>query len=620
MLIRTKLIANATVSLVAVLAMFFLQTFTTSTLEDLGTVTEDILSIEKEVLELRKEEKDFLARLDMEYVEAHQKNFDDIMGFIGHVDEAMEDRGMPTNELKSLAQSVRVYHTYFNELVAMKQVIGFTPKTGLYGTLRSAVHGVEEILKQHQQDGLSVMMLQLRRNEKDFMLRRDAKYIQRFNGNIEAFSAAVDASDLDYSVKNNLKVKIAQYRTDFNNLTDNEIKLGLTENDGKLGQLREAIFQTDAVIKSLREKTIVEVDSAIDSAFYTSLIAFLLIAITLGSVTYYIILNIIRPVEDITEVITQIEIDKDLSLRCDESGNDELSRIAQHFNAMVASFQHLIEQVNDSVVAMNHSCHELSDNANQASEGVLRQLNETDMVATAVTEMGATIEEIAKNTELAAQKAGQTHDNAQVGQTGVKQTIDKIELLAKQLNDSSQVVSDLESDSETIGSVLDVIRGIAEQTNLLALNAAIEAARAGEQGRGFAVVADEVRNLAMRTQESTEEISGIISNLQSRTQAIVRLMETSQQQGTESAQEAASAGDLLQQINEDVTNIMDMSTQIAAAIEEQSAVAAEVNKNVVVIRDIAEASSHAAEENAASSDDVRQRADGLQQAVSQFKV
>ncbi len=294
--------------------------------------------------------------------------------------------------------------------------------------------------------------------------------------------------------------------------------------------------------------------------------------------------------------------------------------IGRHFNSMVESFQKLIEQVIESVDAMRQSCEELSRNAISASEGVSKQLNETDMVATAITEMGATIDEIAKNTELAAGKAEQTHHNAQEGQIGVEDTISKIQSLAQQLDDSANVVAELEKDSQTIGSVLDVIRGIAEQTNLLALNAAIEAARAGEQGRGFAVVADEVRSLAMRTQESTEEIASIIQTLQSRTHSIVDIMEQSQKQGGESAQQAASAGTLLAQINADVTNIMDMSTQIAAAIEEQSMVAAEVNKNVVVIRDIAEESAQAAEENATASDEVRHRADYLHQAVSQFKI
>lgn len=280
----------------------------------------------------------------------------------------------------------------------------------------------------------------------------------------------------------------------------------------------------------------------------------------------------------------------------------------------------MIEQVIESVATINTSCKHVSENAMLASEGVAQQLNETDMVATAITEMGATIDEIAKTTELAALKAGKTHDNAQSGQLEVEQTIHKIQSLAEQLNSSASVVDELERDSETIGSVLDVIRGIAEQTNLLALNAAIEAARAGEQGRGFAVVADEVRSLAMRTQSSTQEIANIIQTLQSRTRSIVQLMDASQKQGSESAEQAAAAGALLKLINNDVRNIMDMSTQIAAAIEEQSMVAAEVNKNVVVIRDIAEESSKAADANASASDELKAQAEYLYRAVSNFKI
>ena len=242
------------------------------------------------------------------------------------------------------------------------------------------------------------------------------------------------------------------------------------------------------------------------------------------------------------------------------------------------------------------------------------------MVATASTEMGSTIEEIARNTEQAASDAAATNHKASEGRGAVEQTVNQIHALAIQLEQASGEVARLQQESETIGSVLGVIRGIADQTNLLALNAAIEAARAGEQGRGFAVVADEVRSLAIRTQQSTQEIAVIIHSLQQQTDSIVARMALCREQGDQSAQQARVAGGLLGQITEDVTRIMDMSTQIAAAIEQQSLVANEVNRNVSSIRDIAQASSQMAEDNASSSQGLSEQARLLNRAVEPYRV
>ncbi|GGP86566.1 methyl-accepting chemotaxis protein [Shewanella ulleungensis] len=620
MLIRSKLILSAAISVCSVLAMFGLQNYSESVLSELSSASSSIVEIERKVLELRTEEKDFLHRADSEYINKFAQSMSDTLAFVADVRVALEQQNMHVDALDRFKTNLNGYHTIFNEIVTLKQAIGLTPETGLYGDLRTAVKKVETLLQQHKEDALLVTMLQLRRSEKDFMLRRDLKYVQAFDDGIATFLSQVQSSVLTYDQKQQLTTDTNNYQVNFKNLVNKEVQFGLTENDGLMAKLRDTIHQTDQDTIVLREQTLTEIAHGKNQTFVIGLSIFLLITALLTISTMFIIRSIIKPVQSITSVISSIEKSKNLSMRCDESGGDELALVAQHFNRMVMTFQELILQVNESVTAMNDSCHELSRNAITASEGVLRQLNETDMVATAVTEMGATIDEIAQNTELAATKASQTHDNAKAGQHGVEQTISKINLLAKQLTDSAAVVSELERDSVTIGSVLDVIRGIADQTNLLALNAAIEAARAGEQGRGFAVVADEVRSLAMRTQSSTQQITTIISTLQDRTRSIVALMHESQQQGHESAEQAAIAGEVLRQITSDVTNIMDMSTQIAAAIEEQSMVAAEVNKNVIVIRDIADESSQAAEENAAASEDVRIRAKALNEAVSQFKV
>ncbi|MEZ9822069.1 methyl-accepting chemotaxis protein [Shewanella sp. 10N.286.45.A1] len=620
MLIRHKLLLSAVLSIAALAAMFGLQLYFGQVQSELSKASQEISSLKSEVLSLRRDEKDFLSRLDLKYVDRHQSNHNDIKALTQDLNQAFTRYGIPTEALTTFNNDLSLYSNTFKNVVALNQQIGLTPKSGLYGTLRSAVHQVESLVKQYDEPQLMVQMLQLRRAEKDFMLRRSDSYIAKFDAGINQFNSVLSQSLLEESSKQDIAKFINQYSADFKQLVVKERQLGLSITQGEMGKLRQAVANTDSALNQLESLARSAIEEKENSAFILGLSIAVLIALALAGATFVIIRSIIDPVKQITAVITHIEENKDLSMRCDDSSDDELGQIAKHFNSMVESFQELIEQVTTSVDTMNQSCQDLASNVNRASQGVSSQLNETDMVATAVTEMGATIEEIAKNTELAANKASSTHQNAQLGQRGVEQTIEKIESLASQINESSIVVNELEKDSETIGSVLSVIKSIAEQTNLLALNAAIEAARAGEQGRGFAVVADEVRSLALRTQESTEEISNIVQTLQGRTRSIVQVMNASRTQGDESAVQAASAGDLLQQINSDVTNIMDMSTQIAAAIEEQSMVATEVNKNVVVIRDIAQATADTAAENSAATENVKERAEFLQRAVSKFKI
>ncbi|MCI2284511.1 methyl-accepting chemotaxis protein [Colwellia sp. MSW7] len=311
---------------------------------------------------------------------------------------------------------------------------------------------------------------------------------------------------------------------------------------------------------------------------------------------------------------------KDLSIVAESSSNDEIANMADVFNRMIASFRNLIIEVNHSVDTVNVATQNLSENIHKANKGVDSQIQQTDLVATAVTEMVATVDEIAQNTQAAADKADITNQNSLKGKGGVDATVGKIAELSANLLDSENVVHELEKDSDTIGTVLDVIRAIADQTNLLALNAAIEAARAGEQGRGFAVVADEVRTLASRTQESTREIETIISSLQSRTKEIVAHIATCRTQGQDSADQAATAGSMLEEITQDVSTIMDMNTTIATAIQEQSTVASEVNKYVIMIRDVAEEAGQAAKQNAQMSKELSQQAEVLNKEVNQFKV
>ncbi len=310
----------------------------------------------------------------------------------------------------------------------------------------------------------------------------------------------------------------------------------------------------------------------------------------------------------------------DLTRRLTSDRADELGSIAKGFNTFLAKLQVMITQVVTSVQSVSDSSEHTADIAIRTNIGVHKQMAEIDQVATAVHEMTATAQDVARNATQAAQAASHADQAAAQGMQIVRDTSNSIGVLAVEIGKAVSVVQTLAKDSENINAILTAIRGIAEQTNLLALNAAIEAARAGEQGRGFAVVADEVRNLAQKTQKATEEIQTMIQQLQQGTRDVVRVMEDSQNRTDESVQHAAKAAEALETITQAVSVINDMNTQIASAAEEQSAVADDINRNVINIGQVANEVAGGADESSAASADLTKLAEQQRRLINQFKV
>lgn len=266
--------------------------------------------------------------------------------------------------------------------------------------------------------------------------------------------------------------------------------------------------------------------------------------------------------------------------------NDELGQIQLAIKMLQAQQTTMMSRVSDATVNLADSAHKAEGFTEQAARDMDRQSAEVEQVASAINEMAATVQEVARNTASTADATRDADSQVSAGQTVVEETVAAIRDLATQVETAVEVIAKLAKDSEQIGTVVEVIRGIAEQTNLLALNAAIEAARAGEQGRGFAVVADEVRTLASRTQESTDEIQTMIQNLQTAAGEAVQVMEQGQNAAVASVDLASRAGESLRSITAAVDTITAMSNQIATAAEEQSAVADEINRNIVTIHDL----------------------------------
>ncbi|WP_341502264.1 methyl-accepting chemotaxis protein [Gallaecimonas sp. GXIMD4217] len=618
MLIRQKLYALVGLTLFALAALLLGAWLAWQSLQSFNDGTKLTGALNIHMLQLRRSEKDFLMRLDPKY---QQKFQDGLAGFDRDAQAlaaVLDSHDINSRQLAELRQAMARYGNTFNALVAKYQQLGLDPKSGLYGSLRSAVHGAEEEVKALGRDDLLAGILQLRRNEKDLMLRLDLKYVQKFEDNFAKLQRLV--SFLSSGEAKKVAAALNAYRSDFLALAAGLQEVGLDAKSGLQGQMREQVHQTESLFEEIRHELQAELAAA-ESAMAVRLVLFAaLIGLVVTALAVVVVRQLNASLAQTISVMKDISENNDLSLRLTDLGRDELGDMGRYFNQMLDNVSQLVLQAQQAVHYLTQATAELSANAEQTSAGMATQLSETDLVATAVTEMGSTIEEIARNTEQAASMAESTNASAQSGRAEVEETIHRINGLANQLEESSRVVAELSASSDTIGSVLDVIRGIAEQTNLLALNAAIEAARAGEQGRGFAVVADEVRSLAMRTQESTEEIATIISQLQSKTGDIVGLMEGCRNEGLESASQAAGAGELLASITADVTRIMDMNTQIAAAIEEQSQVAGEVNRNVVVIRDVAEQSAEAARLNAETSGHVAEHTEQLHQVIARFRT
>jgi methyl-accepting chemotaxis protein len=345
-----------------------------------------------------------------------------------------------------------------------------------------------------------------------------------------------------------------------------------------------------------------------------SVVAFLVISWLMARV-------ILQPLEQLAIRMEDIaEGDGDLTHRLDDSNEDEFASVAGCFNKFMGKIQKTITEVIDSSKQLATASHHLAASSDETQRGVRQQQSETDQVATAMHQMSMAVQEIAKNATVTAAAVQNAQKEASTGCQVVEKVIGSINHLASEVEKAGQVIHKLGAESESITAVLDVIQGIAEQTNLLALNAAIEAARAGEQGRGFAVVADEVRTLASRTRDSTREIQITIERLQTGTREAIQVMDVGRKQAQENVVHAATAGGALQSITNRVSTLEEMNTQIASAVEEQTATVNEVNRAVVNISQFSNTTASVAQDTAQAAQELKQLATKLQSIVAHFRV
>ncbi len=392
--------------------------------------------------------------------------------------------------------------------------------------------------------------------------------------------------------------------------------------------MQEQLKEFAASLKDLRSKVYVlfiknlrETNDSSELALKVSLASGIAIALIVAISGVFISSTITVSIKDVVNSLEEMASGEgDLTRRLESKGSDEIGQLVTQFNNFVEKLQGIIGHIMGSTAQLAAAAEEMSEVSQSSNQSINQQQDEVNQVATAMNEMSATVLEVASNASHAAQAAQDASSQAGEGLGVVDHTISSINNLAGAVEEASGVINQLESDTDNIGVVLEVIRGISEQTNLLALNAAIEAARAGEQGRGFAVVADEVRTLASRTQQSTLEIQAMIESLQTGSTRAVAVMDKGREQAEVSVGHAQKAGESLNGITLAVSSISDMNTQIATAAEEQTAVAEEINQNIVNISQLGENTVSGAQQIHTASEELARLSNDLQVMLGQFKV
>ena len=434
-----------------------------------------------------------------------------------------------------------------------------------------------------------------------------AAYLKPDNSNLTEITKPSDISD------------IIEYKYEI--ISDGDlighVLLGMSKTNVNIG-----IKNSDSRIK----EAITSVQSIADDSFtHFITVSTLSVIITLLIISFVVYLLfkklVVARLEATTDLMFELaDGNGDLTRRLPTPNDDEISQLCDAVNIFITKLQGIISNIVKDVDSLNHESQLLQTAGSELSISADTQRMETTQAATAMHQMTATVQEVARSATNAAEAALSADKDTNNGKNIVKLTVQSIDALSTDIGNASHAIDTVSEDSENIGKVLDVIKGIAEQTNLLALNAAIEAARAGEQGRGFAVVADEVRTLASRTQSSTEEIQTMIERLQTGARNAVSVMNKSKEKAQEAVSQASEADSSLVSIATAVSTINEMNTQIATAATEQSTVAEDINRNVTTINDISENSAQSAQQTAQSSNNLSALASHLHKLVGGFSV
>jgi len=626
--IKWKLGLLAILAAIGFVTMFTYNYLATTTLIKFNSISRHTVQLEAEMLMLRRHEKDFIARKDLKYREKFTQTYAKITATLAQVEHDLLLVDISSQYIEELKRELANYRNTFSLLIKQQQIVGLHAKDGLYGSLRNEVHQIESLLIEHETlSGSSIAvhslmrtMLMLRRHEKDFMLRRDLKYVEKFNQRIAMMRNQLTSHNTISHFRQDLTIALNNYQQQFLQLVDGEKSFGLNSSQGVLGNMRGSIHQVEALLKSFSQFAIDNIEQHIESKKLIDIIVGLSLMILIMMALIIIANGISQRITNLSKLMSLAASSKDLSLRACVTGHDEISKMANVYNDMMIEFDELMIEVKNSSLALAQASKDLRASSEHTIVGVNRQLSDSELVVAAITQVSDSVAEVAFNASEAAETSSSADQASHKGHQLVQENRKSFAKLVADIENSAVIIKNLSEESNNIEAMLNDIRGIADQTNLLALNAAIEAARAGEQGRGFAVVADEVRTLAQRSAGSTLEIEKIVVRLQSLATEAVTAMHLGKIQAEESVENTNNVELALSKIKDSSELVNGMNREIAIAAEQQSSVVQEINHSLVSIAEVARNTSTLTETISTSSEQLQGLSDQLGLRVLKFTL